>query len=80
MGRVEDPRPSGHRERKAVTRRYMLTSGGAHTSGNSDCALKTDPGGRGTDIADGEYSRHRNRQPSHVGLAVAVCASSTDMR
>ena len=80
MGRVEDPRPSGRRELKAVTRRYMLPPGGAHTSGNSAQIAKTDPGGRGTVIADGEYSRHRNRQPSHVGLAAAVCASSTDMR
>ena len=80
MGRVEDPRPSDYRERKAVKRRYMLTSRGAHTSGNSAQIAKTDPGGRGTVIADGEYSRHRNRSPSHVGLAAAVCASSTDMR
>ena len=80
MGRVEDPRPSGRRELKAVPRRYMLPPGGAHTSGNSAQIAKTDPGGQGTDIADGEYSRHRNRSPSHVGLAAAVCASSTDMR
>ena len=43
--------------------------------------------GRARDgIADGEYSRHRNRRPSHVGLAAAVCGTyfffvhaSTDM-
>ena len=80
MGRIEDPRHSGRRELKAVPRICALGPWGAHTSGHSDCALKTDPGKHGTVIADGEYSRHRNRSPSHVGLATAVCASSTDMR
>ena len=80
MGRVEDPRHSGHRELKVVQRTCALGPWGAHTSGHSVQIAKTDPGKHGTVIADGEYSRHRNRQPSHVGLAAAVCASSTDMR
>jgi len=79
MGRVDSPALRVPRAKSGAAEVCARPVGCSHLGTLGKKSSPCDPGGQGTVIADGEYSRHRKRQPSLVGLAAAVCGSSADM-